>query len=232
MSFGNLWDFKSNGELKVIKSLNKVIGIKTFFDVGANSGKYFLCAAEILESAKVDFHLFEPSPSTFKILETIKSGNHTLIKNQIALGKEVLNKVDFYSHKIHTLSGIYSSDPDSSKLYRVKMNTIDNYCTTHEIGKIDFLKIDVEGHEFDVLLGAIKSINSGKISAIQFEFGVNNMCSRTYFKDFYTMLSSYYDIFLIQKGGLIPIYKYEYELESFGKVSNYLAVLRSIKYSW
>ena len=44
----------------------------------------------------------------------------------------------------------------------VKVTTLKNFCNKHKIKKIDLLKIDVEGYEYKVLLGAntfIKNIN-------------------------------------------------------------------------
>ena len=59
-----------------------------------------------------------------------------------------------YTRKIITLS------PNKGfKLLKVKTNTIDNFCKKNKITKIDILKIDVEGSEFEVLKGSKKILN-------------------------------------------------------------------------
>ena len=60
--------------------------------------------------------------------------------------------------------------------------------------EIDIMKLDVEGHELDVLEGSRKTINSIKL--IQFEFGGCNIDSKTFFQDFYYFLKTLVLIFI------------------------------------
>ena len=53
------------------------------------------------------------------------------------------------------------------KTYKVKTDTIDNFCRIKKIKYIDVLKIDVEGGEIDVLLGAKNILK--KTNLIQLE---------------------------------------------------------------
>ena len=59
-----------------------------------------------------------------------------------------------------------------------------------KIDDIDFIKIDVEGHELAVLQGAVNMINQNRIKVIQFEFNVANILSRVFLKDFYDLLEN------------------------------------------
>ena len=61
-----------------------------------------------------------------------------------------------------------------------------------------------------------------KINFIQFEFGGCNISSRTFFKDFYEILSPYFKINRILKDGLYPIKSYNEILECYLQ-QNYLA---------
>jgi hypothetical protein len=40
----------------------------------------------------------------------------------------------------------------------VRLQTLDYYCKKNAIDKIDFIKIDVEGHEYKTLAGGMKTI--------------------------------------------------------------------------
>ena len=40
----------------------------------------------------------------------------------------------------------------------VKLETLDHYCESHQINRLDFIKIDVEGHEFKTIRGGIETI--------------------------------------------------------------------------
>ena len=51
----------------------------------------------------------------------------------------------------------------------VKTQTIDNFCTLNNIKRIDLLKLDTEGTEHEVLLGAENLLSQGKIGLIYTE---------------------------------------------------------------
>jgi FkbM family methyltransferase len=51
----------------------------------------------------------------------------------------------------------------------VKTQTIDNFCTLNNIKRIDLLKLDTDGTEHEVLLGAENLLSQGKIGLIYTE---------------------------------------------------------------
>ena len=93
---------------------------------------------------------------------------------------------------------------------------------------IDFLSIDLEGHEYDVLIGSKNMLESKKIGIIQYEFGGCNIDSRTYFQDFWYLLNNNYYIYRLLKNGLKKIRQYEEEQERF-LTSTFLSVLKNCK---
>ena len=56
----------------------------------------------------------------------------------------------------------------------ISLSTIDYYIKKNNIEYVDLIKIDVEGHEFNVIKGAEKSLDLGVIKQLQFEF--NDLC--------------------------------------------------------
>lgn len=108
----------------------------------------------------------------------------------------------------------------------VLVTTIDKIIEERNIRKIDFLKIDIEGHELYALYGALKALKKGQISALSFEFGGGNLNSRTIFRDFWELLTPLgYQIYRIYPGGrVVEILDYYEDLEFFRGVSNYIAV--------
>jgi FkbM family methyltransferase len=61
----------------------------------------------------------------------------------------------------------------------------DDFVKSQGIGEVDFLKIDIEGAEFDALLGFQRTIEEGKIRAIQFEYGPINITTKKLLIDYY-----------------------------------------------
>ena len=104
----------------------------------------------------------------------------------------------------------------------IEIKTIDSFCKENNIAQINFLKLDVEGHELSVLNGAIKMLTNHKIDFIQFEFGGCNIDSRTYFQDFYYLLNKDFYIYRIVKDGLFKVDNYKEIYEAF-TTTNYLA---------
>jgi hypothetical protein len=84
----------------------------------------------------------------------------------------------------------------------------------------------VEGHELAVLKGAHRMIDRNAIEIIQFEFGGTSLDSRSYFKDFFQLLSPKYRIYRILPRGLRELKAYSEKLEIF-QSANYLAIRRS-----
>ena len=69
----------------------------------------------------------------------------------------------------------------------VRLETLDGCCQRAEIQAIDFIKIDVEGHELEVLRGTTDILAKGGIRFIQFEYGGCNMDARVLLKDLFDL---------------------------------------------
>jgi FkbM family methyltransferase len=151
----------------------------TVFDIGAFVGELTLVFARFVREQGM-VHTFEPSPATFERLQTIcqLSGYHNVKLNRIALAASA-GEVEF-----HIYEGEYQSWNTLARrpleqhgihmkpvLQRVPASTVDAYCQQHQIGRIDLLKIDVEGAEFQVLQGARQMLSQRRIQCCAFEFG-------------------------------------------------------------
>jgi Methyltransferase FkbM domain len=77
------------------------------------------------------------------------------------------------------------------RTFIVDMTTLDDFCSGAKIDNIDFLKIDVEGGEFDVLLGAQEMIARRSIAIIHFEFNSMNIFTKHFLRDFDALLPGY-----------------------------------------
>jgi len=135
----------------------------TVIDIGANIGTTLLKMAKIC--GKNGYVLgFEPDPINFKRLQkNIALNNFTnLSVKQIGLGNKpgryrLENYIEFNSggKRISTSGKISSNDS-----MEVEINTLDNFLSQNynSLNKIDLIKIDVEGFEFNVLKGAKNTI--------------------------------------------------------------------------
>ena len=137
------------------------------FDVGANMG---IVANWFAQRCK-HIHAFEPHPgniATIKSQRELRNIDNITLHN-IALGrthsKMQLHVKQFHGH--HSLGDVDNS-PTIDKI-EVDVNTIDEVAKNLGIKAINFLKIDVEGFESDVLHGAENLLKNKKIEYILFE---------------------------------------------------------------
>jgi len=227
--FMNFWGgahFEDSGELWVIENMVKQNDQNeiTVFDVGANQGFYALALQRILGS-NADIFCFEPSESTYKELQ-----NNVAAKTNIKIFNfgfsDKQEQLVLYSTKASNgLGSIYGDNPLTEFKHQevISLNMLDVFCQSNHIQVIDFLKIDVEGHEYKVLLGSIEMLKQGKIKAIQFEIGECNIVSRTFFRDFYELLKDQYRIYRVLPNGVREIKTYKTIDEIFVCV-NYIAI--------
>lgn len=181
-------------------------------------------------------HCFEPSRSTYEALShTIAMANAPkdschIVLNQHALGRKretlTLHYDDFKSGLASlTKRRLDHFNISMSKSEEVEVLPLDEYCTLNHISHIHLLKIDVEGHELDVLNGGLDMLKSKAIDMITFEFGGCNIDTRTYFQDFWYFFQSHgMDIFrILPDGELLPIQAYKEIYEQF-ITTNYVAI--------
>jgi FkbM family methyltransferase len=235
MNYGNANNYGGNGEIFALKKIRGILiqkktGSLVLMDVGANIGAYSKSVIEIFEGLDYQLHVFEPSAETYKkLVENVGSLSQVHFHN-IGLSNQKDAAVLFSSEEKSSLASLYPrnlkhTSIDFSKKENVSLNTLDAFCKENNIDSIDFLKIDVEGHELKVFEGAQNMFSNKGIKIIQFEFGGCNIDSRTFFKDFHLLLHSNYSLFRIVKDGLVPLPKYTEDYEIF-KSSNFLAILK------
>lgn len=196
------------------------------FDVGANRGQYLSMAIKHAER-RAEIFSFEPQSAAFAYLKKVASGNYNVRVENFGFGARKETVILYRDSEASEFGSIY---PAQYEQYNVKLSikeeirleTIDAYCEEHNIDRIHFLKLDVEGHEIAALSGAVQMIMAGKIDFIQFEFGMASIESRIFIKDFFRILPGY-TIYRILPKGLEKLVYSEYT-ELF-LTTNYLAVL-------
>jgi len=215
---------------KVLKKEPKVI-----FDVGANVGDYAILLAKRFKSSKI--YCFEPIPANYKKLVN-NTLSLTTINVQTAFGSS-RGTFELYigDHNMDgsmataykkALDNVFQFAGETNSVTECQVTTIDDFCAG-KIDQIDFLKIDVEGHELEVLKGASAMINSGKIQIIQFEFNEFNIFSKSFMWEFYDTLKQYDFYRIMPQDKLCPMGGYNSMLEIF-RYQNILAIKKSLNY--
>lgn len=155
-------------EVEIIKNLinnNSVV-----FDVGCHHGEWSAEVNKLFPNATI--HAFDPQEECCK---EIKGKLSSINTHRTSVGSDTWPKEFFVykDHKLNGCSGFYlrGAIGCEADIHVVQCTTLDKFCEENKINRIDLLKIDVEGAEFEVLKGAFNLLVSGRIKAIKFEYG-------------------------------------------------------------
>jgi FkbM family methyltransferase len=133
-----------------------------FVDVGANIGSYTILSAGAVGARVI---AVEPIPSTFRFLEenVLLNGLTDLVKcRRVGIADRVGTMK--FSSESDTMNRILEEDEKDS--IDVPVETIDSMLEG-QCPKL--MKIDVEGYEYQVLMGAIETLRNDKLEAIIME---------------------------------------------------------------
>ncbi|HEX7387971.1 MAG TPA: FkbM family methyltransferase [Castellaniella sp.] len=165
----------------------------------------------------------EPQASLRPSLVNLLAPSHDVFIEQVAVGASPGDMVLYADHAGSPLASMYHRDISHYNIsmdqqQTVSVTTVDLLLEKYELASVSFLKLDAEGHEFEILKGAQHSLSDCRIRALSFEFGGCNIDSRTYFKDFWQLLvrEHGYSMFRILPSRLLlRLKEYSETLEQF-----------------
>jgi FkbM family methyltransferase len=234
LNYGNGGSIEDSGEITLLKSLaKKYTESRTYiiFDVGANQGDYTSNLLNHIAINDLQVWCFEPLLNTFQKLQSKHASKSNVFLNNIGFSNQNDTIPLYIDKNISEISSLFPLERESGAAEKlsdyelVSIRKIDDFLAEKNIPYIDLLKLDIEGNELNALLGAGTAIQQGKIRSIQFEFGTCNIDSRTYFRDFWNLLSPRYNLYRILRDGLQPITHYS-EYEEVFTTINYFAELK------
>lgn len=152
-----------------------------FYDIGANTGSYSLIAAKLMgDNCTGKVVSFEPVPSTFiELCENIQINklNGRIIPMNVALNNKV-EIIEFSLNSFDAGVGMHLGLGNNSILsnsdltvfrYPIRTNTLDNIIQEFNLPIPNMLKLDVDGPEYNILLGARETLNDDRLKIIQIE---------------------------------------------------------------
>jgi|LakMenEpi03Aug12_release.lakeMendotaPanAssembly.Ray.scaffolds.fasta_scaffold207826_3 FkbM family methyltransferase len=196
-------DFKI---LKILKNYHYFDNLKKpIIDIGANDGisyktiRNFLCKTSIIS--------FEPLKNNFKKLEILKNKDKNYKIHNCGLSNiKIKKKIYIPYFKKYPLSS-FAGINKISIIYRLKISLFNknllkkiNFKSENiKLKKLDdfnlnpsFIKIDIEGHEYECIMGALKTIKKNKpILLIEYDRNINKKINKILKKINYK--SYYYD---------------------------------------
>ncbi|MGK7391666.1 MAG: FkbM family methyltransferase [Candidatus Cyclobacteriaceae bacterium M2_1C_046] len=221
------YDLYSNGELTILKKISK-LNPSVIIDGGANIGTYSLLINRLMP--KVLIYSFEPVKTTFEKLRKNVDNTENIIPVKNGLYKNNCTKeINLFTSSSHSsLVDIQGLSYESNEKQTIELIRGDDFMKKNKISEIDLLKLDVEGAEFDAILGFEEHIEKGKIKMIQFEYGYINISTKKLLIDFYNYFESKGYIVGKVFPKTVEFRKYEFKYEDF-LGPNFIAVKKTEK---
>ena len=200
----NFFDYFT--QKKIINVFKKEIDTKksiVVIDIGSHKGEYIRSIIKNFFIEKI--YSFEPNIEIFEILKkNFQNEKKIVIKNCGITQEEVfinfnknlesssstinkLNENSKYFKKKYLLLNFLNLKKVSEKI-KIKVIRLENYLKKEKIKKIEILKIDTEGYEYQVLKSLGDNIKN--IQLVHFEHHYDDMIIKEYkFKDIHNFLT-------------------------------------------
>lgn len=164
-------------------------------DIGAHIGAFSIFAASLNPSLKI--YAYEPAPDNFKLLKeniNLNKLENRIILNEIAIVGNSREKRELYlTGKEH---GLYTIDKDyleaiktydfhgAVKIVGVKTKTLKDVFSGYEIKSCDFLKIDCEGAEYEILFNTpLETLTKIGAMSVEYHSGHNVVELKKFLED-------------------------------------------------
>jgi FkbM family methyltransferase len=213
----NHHDMRASGEVDFLRRELRSRASPLVLDVGAHRGEYARMLLAISPGAII--HSFEPHPRSFAALACMAglAGAHELGLSDHEGVMRLYDALEASGSQLATLvpgtfESLYSMKANATE---VNVTMLDRFAEQQRIEHVDLLKLDVEGHELEVLRGATRLLAQRRIRTIQFEFGAPQLLSKASLLEFQRMLGSYTLHRLLGSGALALSRLQPYEREIF-----------------
>jgi FkbM family methyltransferase len=229
MNYGGGQAVSDSGEIGALRfALNMAGSAGDFvvFDVGAHDGAYLEAARQVVDSRLRAFS-FEPQDVCFEILRARYESDPRVSLHKTAISNHIGAAELFFAEQGESFASLCRQSDAQTKVQKVRVTTVDQFCDENGVGRIQFLKIDTEGQEIEVMQGASRMIQEGRIDFIQFEFGDTFLRTPYHFVDVWNYLSDRYAIYRVLRHGLAELKLYSHDLEIY-KNANFLSIRRSL----
>lgn len=193
---GNI-DFSTNGESYFLDALtqfyanNKTLGDPLeLFDIGANQGEFSDLLRKCMGKV-ARIHAFEPNEALCIQMQSRFRNDPSIQINQMGVASTESIRVLYSDMDGSPLGSFIQRDAVStglkfSVLTQVPTIRLDSYIERMGINHIDFIKIDTEGYEFEVIDSLGCYLDSNFIDFVQFEYGGTSLDAGVSLRKFFT----------------------------------------------
>jgi FkbM family methyltransferase len=171
--YNNFLDHEESGEAHLVSTLSAIDALGTCIDIGANEGKY---AALLLKHGAGTVYALEPHPAHQESLQKLRQSFPERL-SVIEAAASSQSRTELLRFNTGALAHASLSEEinaigyvNNDESVPVRTTTIDDLVTEFGLDEVDFIKIDTEGFEDEVLAGASELFRERPPKAVQVEF--------------------------------------------------------------
>jgi FkbM family methyltransferase len=234
----------TNGEVLlqrcVISALNndnKNLKDIVFFDVGANVGDWTIALLDQLKildnTDRVKIYAFEPVPCTANVLKkNLEKADLFVEILEIALSSTSGTSEIYISGQNAGTNSLYNTFSNISyDSLKISLSSVTDFFEFRKISHVHLLKSDTEGHDIEVIRGALPLLKKSKISVLQFEYNHRWVFSRNFLRDVFVEIQFYpYKVVKLQPDYFFVFDTWHEEMDKFFE-GNY-ALIHIDSLSW
>jgi FkbM family methyltransferase len=202
----------------------------TYIDVGSNIGWFSLCMLYSNEDNIV--HSFEPQSRIYdRLVKNISINNFSdrIVANKVGLSSGFSDKKNIYNMPNDPHGHAFVEFKEGAEVIDIiELWSMDYYIDKEKIRDLKFIKIDVEGHELDVIKGSLNSIQSWS-PVIMFEAKINGRITNRFYEIFnlVTSINGNYKLYKIPefKGKIIEVKNLDSRCNLEDELLNYTNLL-------
>lgn len=201
LGYDNSYRQMLTGEQWFVRNILKKSGITTCLDIGANVGNY----AELLrKELNATIYAIEPARDAFEILKKRFADRRSIVLQRAIAdyNGEASLFIEHPGAETATLDANALTTKTGSE--RVRVSTLDAVAEELALPAVDFVKIDTEGFEREVIRGGKRFFENAQPRFIQFEFNVLHL-RRGYTLRAITELLPEYDFYRLLPHGWVAI---------------------------
>ncbi len=201
-------------------------------DAGANIGSWTSLFHKHAADRQGTIYALEPQPAAAATIRALSLRCCEVL--ELALGEQPGRATFYTSGPLDTTGSLFDRRDTYGRdrtydSFEVEVVRLDDFVQMRSLERIDFLKMDLEGAEYQVLKGAAECLRSRRIRALSFEFGTSNVNARVFFREIYDLLvGNGFVIFRVTPAGrLMPVSAYAEDYECFARTTTYFARLEA-----
>lgn len=202
LGYDNLWKDSYTGEKRFIEKVLRPSNPRVCIDIGANVGHY---SALLLQHTTAKVFAFEPAESSFADLSKL---NTSFPERLFPIKKAISDRsgeAHLYSAREKSATASLDARVVAHASHEaVATTTLDAFVEEQKLSHIDFIKIDVEGYEREVLRGMQKTLQAHRPRFVQFEFNIMQLRRGYSLLELTTLLKGY-TFYRLLPTGLIKI---------------------------